>query len=73
MARHQLLEVPIDEERLARLRRESERTGTPVGTIVREAIDNRLAGGGRRPKRFPVTGDLTATQAIEDDRSGRRA
>lgn len=36
------LQVLVDEERFARLRRESKRTGAPVGAIVREAIDARL-------------------------------
>lgn len=36
------LQVLIDDERLDRLRRESERTGAPVGAIVRDAIDQRL-------------------------------
>lgn len=38
------LQVLLDEDRLTRLRRESERTGAPVGAIVREAIDARLTG-----------------------------
>jgi predicted DNA-binding protein len=36
------LQVLIDEERMERLRRESERTGAPVGAVVRQAIDARL-------------------------------
>lgn len=36
------LQVLLDGERLEALRRESERTGAPVGAIVREAIDARL-------------------------------
>ncbi len=42
MALDQRLQVLIDEQQLSRLRRESERTGAPVGAIVREAIDTRL-------------------------------
>jgi hypothetical protein len=45
MALDQRLQVLIDEERLGRLRRESERTGAPIGAIVRDAIDERLGGG----------------------------
>jgi hypothetical protein len=41
----QRLQVLVDQERLRRLRRESERTGAPIGAIVREAIDERLGGG----------------------------
>lgn len=44
MALDQRLQVLIDEERLSRLRRESKRTGAPVGAIVRDAIDRRLGG-----------------------------
>lgn len=42
MALDQRLQVLIDADRLARLRSESERTGAPIGAIVREAIDVRL-------------------------------
>ncbi len=42
MALDQRLQVLIDEDRLSRLRRESERTGAPIGAIVRAAIDDRL-------------------------------
>ena len=45
MALDQRLQVLIDEERLARLRGESQRTGAPIGAIVRDAIDDRLGGG----------------------------
>jgi len=41
----QRLQVLIDEQRLRRLRRESQRTGAPIGAIVREAIDERLGEG----------------------------
>lgn len=34
------LQVLIDDERYERLRRESKRTGAPIGAIVREAIDS---------------------------------
>jgi hypothetical protein len=36
------LQVLIDDERYERLRRESERTGAPIGAIVRAAIDERV-------------------------------
>jgi hypothetical protein len=36
------LQVLIDEDRYQRLRRESDRTGAPVGAIVRSAIDEKL-------------------------------
>lgn len=36
------LQVLIDETRYERLRRESKRTGAPVGAIVRDAIDEKL-------------------------------
>jgi hypothetical protein len=36
------LQVLIDDERYERLRRESERTGAPIGAIVRAAIDERF-------------------------------
>ena len=45
MALDQRLQVLVDAERLARLRAESERTGAPIGAIVREALDERLGGG----------------------------
>jgi hypothetical protein len=38
------LQVLVDDDRYERLRRESERTGAPIGAIVRAAIDHRLAG-----------------------------
>jgi predicted DNA-binding protein len=38
------LQVLIDDERYERLRRESERTGAPIGAIVRAAIDERVGG-----------------------------
>jgi hypothetical protein len=36
------LQVLIDDERYERLRREAERTGAPIGAIVRAAIDDRV-------------------------------
>jgi hypothetical protein len=45
------LQVLIDEARYERLRRESERTGAPVGAIVRAAIDDRFAAAADREQR----------------------
>jgi hypothetical protein len=39
------LQVLIDDERYERLRREAERTGAPIGAIVRDAIDGALPAG----------------------------
>jgi hypothetical protein len=36
------LQVLIDDARYERLRREAERTGAPIGAIVRAAIDDRV-------------------------------
>ena len=47
--------APVPEDRLARLTAAGDVTpGKPLS---------------RRPRRFPVTGELTASQAIEDDRA----
>lgn len=40
------LQVLIDEERWSRLEREAGRRGVSVGTVVREAIDERFPGDG---------------------------
>lgn len=56
--------------------------GTPVavlGPVPADRIDRLVAGGevtpgrplARPSRRFPVTGALTASQAIEDDRAER--
>ncbi|MGH2763504.1 MAG: ribbon-helix-helix protein, CopG family [Thermoleophilaceae bacterium] len=45
------LQVLIDDDRYERLRRESERTGAPVGAIVRAAIDERLGTASHRAAR----------------------
>jgi hypothetical protein len=45
------LQVLIDDERYERLRREAERTGAPIGAIVRAAIDERVGVGEDREKR----------------------
>jgi hypothetical protein len=44
------LQVLIDDERYERLRRESERTGAPIGAIVRAAIDERIGGAPDRER-----------------------
>lgn len=48
MALTRRLQVLVDEERYAALERESQRTGSSVGAVVRAAIDERLAPEGRR-------------------------
>lgn len=48
-----------------------------LAPVPTDHIDRLVAAGevtrgerpARRPRRFPVTGDMTATQAIEDDRA----
>jgi hypothetical protein len=45
------LQVLIDDERYERLRREAERTGAPIGAIVRSAIDERFAHAVDREQR----------------------
>jgi predicted DNA-binding protein len=45
------LQILIDDERYERLRHEAERTGAPVGAIVRAAIDERFAESGDREQR----------------------
>jgi hypothetical protein len=42
------LQVLIDEERWQLLRREAERSGAPIGAIVRKAIDEALPAGSDR-------------------------
>jgi hypothetical protein len=37
------LQILIDDERYERLRQEAERTGAPIGALVRAAIDDRFA------------------------------
>jgi predicted DNA-binding protein len=54
------LQVLIDEERWQRLRQESERTGAPIGAIVREAIDEALPAG-----RDPESVDAAARRLLE--------
>jgi Ribbon-helix-helix protein, copG family len=57
------LQVLIDDERYERLRREAERTGAPVGAIVRAAIDERFAAGvDRQERRAAARRLLTASQ-----------
>jgi prevent-host-death family protein len=56
--------------------------GEPIAVLAplpTDRIDRLVAGGGITPggpvaraiRRFPVTGELTASQAIEDDRAER--
>lgn len=56
--------------------------GAPVAVlspVPADRVDRLLASGyvtpgkplARRPRRFPVTGGLTASQALEDDRAER--
>ena len=45
------LQVLVDDERFDLLARESERTGAPVGELVRRAIDREFSQGGRRAER----------------------
>lgn len=53
------LQVLIDDERYERLRREAERTGAPIGAIVRDAIDSTLPGG-----RDPESVDAAARRLL---------
>ncbi|HST36534.1 MAG TPA: hypothetical protein VLK25_07895 [Allosphingosinicella sp.] len=41
----------VDDERFERLARESERTGAPVGELVRRAIDREFPDKGRNAER----------------------
>jgi hypothetical protein len=52
------LQVLIDEDRWSRLEREAGRRGVSVGTVVREAIDERFPGDGDERR--------TALQAVLD-------
>jgi len=45
------LQVLVDDERFARLTRESERIGAPVGELVRRAIDHEFPGAGHDAER----------------------
>lgn len=54
------LQVLIDDERYERLRREAERTGAPIGAIVRDAIDGALPAG-----RDPGTVDAAARRLLQ--------
>jgi Ribbon-helix-helix protein, copG family len=56
------LQVLVDEERYERLRREAERTGAPIGAIVRDAIDGALPAG-----RDPESVEAAARQLLEAD------
>lgn len=54
------LQVLVDDERYDRLARESERTGAPVGELVRRAIDHEFPQVGRRSERERAGGELLA-------------
>jgi hypothetical protein len=54
------LQVLIDDERYERLRREAERTGAPIGAIVRDAIDGAFPAG-----RDPESVEAAARRLLE--------
>ncbi len=54
------LQVLIDPERHELLKREAERTGAPVGAIVRAAIDEKLAGSDDESRRSEAARRLLA-------------
>ncbi len=54
------LQVLIDPERHELLKREAERTGAPVGAIVRAAIDEKLAGADDERRRREAARRLLA-------------
>ncbi|MGI8594769.1 MAG: hypothetical protein ACR2ML_10470 [Solirubrobacteraceae bacterium] len=54
------LQVLIDPERYELLRRETERTGAPVGAIVRAAIDEKLGGAEEEGRRSEAARRLLA-------------
>jgi hypothetical protein len=54
------LQVLVDEERYERLSRESERSGAPVGELVRRAIDREYPQADRRAQRERAGRDLLA-------------
>lgn len=62
------LQVLIDEERFARLEAESQATGRSIGSIVRDAIDVRLAESNDRVRRRAAGARLLAATA---EASGR--
>jgi predicted DNA-binding protein len=61
------LQVLVDDERFERLRRESERTGAPIGAIVRNAIDSALPTGGDRESVEAAAGRLLAAEPMSVD------
>lgn len=58
------LQIMIDAEQRSRLNAEAKRLGTSVGSVVRDAIDDRLGRGGRGER-------VAAVQAMERRASGR--
>ncbi|MEJ7715937.1 MAG: hypothetical protein WKF40_09660 [Thermoleophilaceae bacterium] len=69
MALDNRLQVLIDDERLQRLRDESEHSGAPIGAIVREAIDQRLGSGDDASRRAALAALLAELppEGIEPD------
>lgn len=54
------LQVLVDDERYERLARESERSGAPVGELVRRAIDHEFPQASDRAKRERAGRELLA-------------
>lgn len=54
------LQVLVDDERYARLMRESERIGAPVGELVRRAIDHEFPGADHDAERERAGRELLA-------------
>ena len=69
MALDNRLQVLIDDDLLRRLRRESERSGAPVGAIVRDAINHRLGQSDEPARRaaFRALLDEPAPDGLEPD------
>jgi predicted DNA-binding protein len=61
------LQVLVDDERYERLSRESERTGTPIGAIVRDAIDSALPAGRDRAPVAAAAERLLAAEPMPVD------
>ena len=58
--RKRRLQILIDDERYARLSRESERIGVPIGELVRRAIDHEFPDLGQRSERERAGRELLA-------------
>jgi len=61
------LQVLVDDERFELLARESERTGAPVGELVRRAIDREFSQGGRGAERERAGRELLALPSPAGD------